>query len=53
MGVFSPVLDYVVATQFRDERMGWKLNEHATERMLAEFGYDKTDLPDKGRLVEI
>lgn len=53
MGVFSPIVDYVVATQFRGERMGWKLNMKATERMLTDFGYEKADLPNKGRLIEI
>lgn len=53
MGVLSPVVDYQVATQFRWKKMGWKYNTKMARRMLTEFGYDKKDLPDGGRLIEI
>lgn len=39
MGVFSPIFDYIMATQFRGEKMGWKPNIEATQRFLTEFGY--------------
>jgi hypothetical protein len=53
MGVLSPIVDYVVARQFRGERMGWKPNMKLTDRLLTEFGYSQADLPNKGRLIEI
>jgi len=52
MGVFSPVVDYVVATSFRGNTMGWEPSRAATERMLTEFGYSHADLPNGGALVE-
>jgi hypothetical protein len=45
MGVLSPVVDYVLATRFRKEKMGWDINKEATRRMLTEFGYQESDLP--------
>jgi hypothetical protein len=53
MGVLSPVVDYQVATKFRGERMGWKPNMKATRRMLEDFGYRETDLPEGGKLIEV
>lgn len=53
MGVFSPIVDYVVATGFRGKRMGWKPNMEATHRMLTEFGYTERDLPAGGDILEI
>ena len=53
MGVLAPVLDYVVATRFRKEKMKWDLNLKATRRMLTEFGYRESDLPAGGKLIEI
>jgi hypothetical protein len=53
MGVFSPVVDYVVATQFRGKRMDWQPNMEATGRMLSDFGYEKSDLLQGGRLIEL
>jgi hypothetical protein len=52
MGVLSPVVDYVVAAQFRGERMGWPPNMEATRRMLAEFGFNESDLPAGGKIRE-
>ena len=45
MGVLSPIVDYLVATRFRGEKMGWQPNMKAIRRMLTEFGYAKNDLP--------
>lgn len=53
MGVFSPVVDYVVATRFRGERMGWKPEMDTTARMLSDFGYSQADLPNGGRILEV
>jgi hypothetical protein len=53
MGVLSPVVDYVLATRFRKEKMGWDINKEATRRMLTEFGYRESDLPAGGKLVEL
>jgi hypothetical protein len=53
MGVLSPVVDYVVATSFRGERMGWRPNSGATRRMLTEFGYEKSDLLAGGKIIEV
>lgn len=53
MGVMSPVVDYQVAMQFRAERMGWKPNMNATQRFLADFGYNKDDLPAGGKIIEV
>jgi hypothetical protein len=53
MGVLSPVVDYVVATQFRGERMGWPPHMEATRRMLTEFGFNESDLPPERKMIEI
>ena len=53
MGVLSPVLDYVVATRFRGEKMGWQPNLEMADRMLTEFGYDRSDLLFGGGIVEV
>lgn len=45
LGVFSPVFDYVLATRFRGEIMGWQPNMAATQRFLADFGYKDDLLP--------
>ena len=44
MGVFSPIVDYLVATRFRGEKMGWRPNMELTSRMLSDFGYHEKDL---------
>jgi hypothetical protein len=44
MGVTSPVVDYQIATRFRDEKMGWQPNPKMTRRMLLDFGYDESEL---------
>ncbi len=53
MGVFSPVVDYVLATRFRGEKMGWAPNKQVTRRFLEEFGYQESDLRAEGRIIEI
>jgi hypothetical protein len=53
MGALSPVVDYQVATRFRDGKMGWKPNIKATRRFLAEFGYSESDLPYGGKIIEV
>ncbi|NIQ39769.1 MAG: DUF362 domain-containing protein [Proteobacteria bacterium] len=53
MGVMSPILDYLVATTLRGERLGWEPNMKATRRMLTEFGYEEGDLPAGGKIIEI
>jgi hypothetical protein len=53
MGVLSPAVDYQMATKFRGERMGWKPNMEATRRMLKDFGYKESDLPEGGKLIEV
>jgi hypothetical protein len=52
MGTFSPVLDYQVATQFRKGIMGWAVNEEVAERFLTEFGVNKSELPNRGRIID-
>ena len=52
MGVMSPIVDYQVATKFRGERMGWQPNMKATRRMLTDFGYEESDLPARGQIIE-
>jgi hypothetical protein len=44
MSVMSPIVDYLVATRFRGERMGWQPNMKATRRMLVDFGYEEGGL---------
>jgi hypothetical protein len=51
MGVLSPVVDYVMATRFRGEKMGWKPSMETTARMLAEFGFKEADLPEHGGII--
>jgi len=53
MGVFSPVVDYLVATQFRGKKMGWQPNMGAAGRMLSDFGYKKSELLEGSKLIEL
>jgi len=53
MGVLSPVVDYQLATKFRGERMGWQPNMEATRRMLTDFGFNESDLPAGGQIIEV
>jgi hypothetical protein len=53
MGVTSPVVDYIMATQFRKAKMGWSINMDATTRFLSEFGYSESDLSNGGKIIEV
>jgi len=53
MGVLSPIVDYVLATQFRGKKMGWEPNMEVTRRMLSDFGYGESDLPEGGKIIEV
>jgi len=53
MGVFSPVMDYILAMRFRHEKMGWPVHIDNTRRFLSDFGYTEGDLPSGGKLIEI
>ena len=53
MGVFSPVVDYVVATEFRGKKMGWEPTKEVIHRMLSDFGYSEADLPNGGKIIEV
>jgi len=53
MGVLSPIVDFVLATDFRKRKMGWPIHMENTLRFLTDFGYNKKDLPSEGRLIEI
>lgn len=52
MGVMSPIVDYQVATKFRGETMGWQPDMKATRRMLTDFGYNESDLPAGGKIID-
>jgi len=53
MGVLAPILDYQVATKFLRDRMEWNLPAPVTKRMLSDFGYSESDLPNGGKLIEV
>ena len=53
MGVMSPVVDYLLATRFRGEKMGWGYEKGATRWMLTEFGFSENDLANGGKIIEI
>lgn len=46
MGVFAPAVDYLIATEFRARKMGWKVNDEPLESMLKHFDLPKSDLKD-------
>lgn len=52
MGTFSPVLDYHVATRFRRDVMGWQINDTVADRFLTDFGFEKSDLRNKGKIID-
>ena len=41
MGVFGPAVDYLMATEFRARKMGWKINNQPLDAMLTAFGLQK------------
>jgi hypothetical protein len=53
MGVLAPIVDYQVGTKFLGERMEWNIPAPVTNRMLTDFGYDKSDLPAGGKIIEV
>jgi hypothetical protein len=53
MGVLSPVVDFQMATKFRGDKMGWTPDMSTTRRMLKEFGYEESDLPKGGNIIEV
>ena len=53
MAVFSPVLDFQLATKFRGQKMRWEPNLNVTRRMLTDFGYSEGDLPRGEDIVEV
>ena len=53
MGVLSPVVDYQWVNEFRGEKMGWELNMEATRRLLTDFGFNESDLPAGGKIIEV
>lgn len=52
MGTLPAVLDYQVATKFRRDAMGWKTNDQIANRFLSEFGYQPSDLPTGGEIID-
>jgi hypothetical protein len=53
MGTSSPVLDYLVATEFRKGFMGWSIEENVTKRFLTEFGLKHGDLANGGSIINV
>jgi hypothetical protein len=51
MGVLSPVVDYLVATKFRGEKMGFQTITETARRMLTDFGFNEGDLPAGGKII--
>jgi hypothetical protein len=51
MGTFSPVLDYVVASRFRKQTMGWDMDEGVSARFLTDFGLSRADLQNEGQII--
>lgn len=52
MGTLPAVLDYQVATRFRRDVMGWKVNDRVVSRFLSDFGYQPSDLPAGGQIID-
>jgi len=52
MGVFGPAVDYVGAMRFRKDTMQWPVNEGVATRLLQEFGYSESDLPNEGKIID-
>lgn len=51
MGVFPPVLDYLVAMRFRRDEMKWSIEEDVVKRFLSEFGFSPSDLPADQKII--
>lgn len=52
MGTCNPVVDYVVARDLRQERMGWRVNQQVCDRFLEGFGIAAQDLPNSGMIID-
>lgn len=52
MGTFGPVVDYQLATKFRQGEMGWGINRGVTDRFLTEFGFKADQLPHDGQIID-
>ncbi len=52
MSTFGPVMDYVVAMRFRKDTMGWRVNERVAQRLLTDFGFAESDLPNGGKIID-
>ena len=52
MGTFPPALDYQVATEFRRDQMGWRINQEVTDRLLSDYGFRPSDLPGDGTIID-
>ena len=44
MGTFGPAVDYLMATEFRAKKMGWKISAEPLGQMLNAFGLKKEDM---------
>jgi len=52
MGTFGPAVDYLLANRFRRDVCSWDINKEVTDRFLTDFGFDPSDLPDGGVIVD-
>jgi len=52
MGVFGPVMDFVLARSLCRDRLGWSVNEEVLGRFLSEFGLKEQDLPNEGKVID-
>lgn len=52
MSASAATLDYQVATKFRRDTMGWRVNGNVAERFLTEFGHTASDLPNGGKIID-
>ena len=53
IGVLAPIVDYQVATKFLRDRMEWNVHAPVTNRILSDFGYSESDLPNGGKIIEV
>lgn len=52
MGTLPGALDYQVATKFRRDTMGWRINDRVIDRFLTEFGLKPDNLPNNGQIID-
>ena len=53
MGARNNVLDYQVATKFRQGEMGWRINTRVANRLLTDWGYKPEQLPNGGEIIDV